>query len=183
MRIYVDIDGVTADLISEWLNRYNRDYNDMLFPTSIMDWGIEKYVKPECGMNIFTYLKDRNMYKRVEPIEDSLYYVHKLRQEGHEIIFLTDTPPEAGGVKFEWLNQHGFEVDRDHYIEISAKTRGLLSSGIFLDDNPKTVASIQDDGNFAILMKQPWNKFSEVDYIVESWADFYKLLKETILHE
>jgi 5'-nucleotidase len=183
MIIYVDVDGVTADLITEWLRRYNRDYNDDLTPQEILDWGIEKYVKPECGMNIFTYLRDRNLYNSVEPIEDALYFVHKLRKDGHNIIFVTDSPFEASGVKFQWLNQYGFEVDKDHYIEISANTRSLLAEGIFLDDNPKTVAAISDCGTVAILMRQPWNEWSEADYVAGSWAEFYKLVKETILRE
>ena len=40
LTIAVDVDDVVADLITEWLKRYNHDYNDTKTPADITQWAI-----------------------------------------------------------------------------------------------------------------------------------------------
>ena len=57
--IGVDVDEVVADLISEWLRRYNVKWNDTLKPEDIHGWAISDFVKPECGKAIYHLLSER----------------------------------------------------------------------------------------------------------------------------
>jgi len=179
MRIIVDIDSVTADLLPVWLARYNRDYKDDLMEHKLLSWSIHLYVKPECGMNIYVYLRDRNLYRDVKPVEDALYYVNKLRKDGHEIIFATSSPYQAMGEKFAWLNGNGFEVDEEHYVEGPKLSRSLIRGDLLLDDNLESCRKF-DVATLAfrsVVFDKPWNQ-GDHPYRVKSWADFYKLVKE-----
>ena len=53
MIVAVDIDDVIISLVPTWLHLYNKDYKDNLSKNDITDWQIDKFVKPECGINIY----------------------------------------------------------------------------------------------------------------------------------
>ena len=55
MIVAVDIDDVIISLVPTWLHLYNKDYKDNLSKNDITDWQIDKFVKPECGINIYNY--------------------------------------------------------------------------------------------------------------------------------
>jgi 5'(3')-deoxyribonucleotidase len=54
-RIAFDQDQVLADLLTEWVSRYNTEYNDNLRPEDIKNWNWHNLVKPECGKKIYNH--------------------------------------------------------------------------------------------------------------------------------
>jgi 5'(3')-deoxyribonucleotidase len=171
MIIFVDIDGVVADLHKVWFERYNRDYKDDLMEMRVLSWDLHQYVKIECGKNIYTYLLDRHLYDTVEPVEDAVYYINKLRRDGHRVVFVTTSPWETMGTKFEWLNKHGFEVSDNDYVE--AKQRRFLRGDILLDDN---LENCQEFHGYGAVYDKPWNQ-GKYPLRVKDWAEFYKYVK------
>src|SRR5690625_2202655 len=64
--ILCDVDGVVADLLTEWVRRYNAKYDDDLSPEDITEWEMHRNVKPECGTDIHNFLRMPNLYSMVE---------------------------------------------------------------------------------------------------------------------
>ena len=83
--VAIDVDGTIADLAEIWLARYNKDWNDNLKKKAWIEWGVDKFVKPECGIKIFDYLEDPTIYDDVLPIEGAKEGVDWLRQY-HRVI-------------------------------------------------------------------------------------------------
>ena len=58
LTVAVDVDDVCADLLTEWLYRYNLEYEDNLTVADVDRWDLSEQVKPECGKKIYNYLRD-----------------------------------------------------------------------------------------------------------------------------
>lgn len=170
--IYIDIDDVCANLMEQWLARYNQDYDDNLTAEQIVDWDTSKFVKPECGTKIFDYLSDRTLYDDVKPATGALEGVKVLREEGHRVIFLTAFVPKMSGRKFEWLETNGFAPEKHNYVESYDKS---IFIGDFLFDD--RYENVRDFKGLGVLKRRPWNsKFSYIPS-VNNWSEFLNTVK------
>jgi 5'-nucleotidase len=159
MIILLDVDGVCADLCTEWLNRYNRDYGDDVRVHQITEWEMEGFVKPECGSKIYQYLADPDLYDHVKPIFGAIHGVSRLHGMGHRIVYLTSSP--NGNMmksKYEWLKRYNF-LKYGHVISVtdhSVKT--LVQGDLMIDDYHVNL----DHANTAnvLLYDAPYNKNS-----------------------
>jgi len=158
MIIFIDVDDVVADLISAWLARYNKDWNDSLASDMITEWEISKFVKPECGDRIYEYLEDPALYDTVQPIAPSTAKaaLYRLRLLGHRIVFATTSVNGSAGRKLRWLYDYGFleksRIQKD-YIEVSDK--GLLYGDILIDDGYHNITTFK---GFPILFDRFHNR-------------------------
>lgn len=171
MIVFVDVDGVCADLGTEWLARYNHDYDDNLTIEQITGWDMVPHVRQECGERIYDYLRDPRIYDNVKPLPDAQMGVRVLRELGHDVIFATSTPPEVAGRKYYWLVENGFipapSLHPKDYIELSDKR--FLRGDILIDDGPHNVQSFVGCG---ILFDRPHNHyFTEWPMRARDWSD------------
>lgn len=161
MLVLVDVDGVCADLHTEWLRRYNRKYNDRLAYTDVKSWGIHEYVKPECGKKIFDILEEPDLYACTPIISGALEGVKALRDWGHRVVFVTayfNTP------KVEWLHNNGFLVEYPYndgrwntctdVAMLNDKQLLAHCADAIIDDRPENLTGFKNP----ILFNQPWNQ-------------------------
>jgi len=157
--VYVDMDGVVADLVSAWLRAYNEVYQDTLTIEQITRWEIDEFTKPACGRKIFDLLTPR-LYLGVQPIPDALAGVTALRDAGLRVVFATATGGGMADAKRSWLERHGFlapktggsRAPQRDLVFIADKR--LLGGGILLDDYPANLDGWDRDG---LLFAAPWN--------------------------
>lgn len=135
-KIGVDVDGVVADLYTEWLGRYNRDYDDKLTVDDLTVWGIHTLVKPECGTKIFDYLAHPDLYEKIEPIGGARSAVYYIRQNGDRPIFVTSNLRGMTDQKWDWLVRHGF-IKEGHYCDdlVVCHDKSLINVDILIDDS------------------------------------------------
>lgn len=177
LTVFVDVDGVAADLETAWLARYNEAYMDDLRPEDLGGWRMDDKVKPECGTKIYDYLEDPDLYDEVEPVEGALEGVDQLRRRGLHVVFATSSPNGSAGAKLRWLLKHGFlpaiRVGSTHpdYIEIHSK--GLLRGDILIDDGPH---NIQAFNGYAILFERFHNRDFEWPVRAKGWLAVTDLL-------
>jgi 5'(3')-deoxyribonucleotidase len=172
-----DVDGVVADLHTPWLKRYNKEYKDNLQAKDITHWEMQKFVKSQCT-NICKYL-DPTIYSEVLPIPGALKAVNIARKEGHRVIFVTSVLTIQAGMKFTWLNEHGFDVQRHDYVE--AKDKSLIKADLLIDDYEGNLETF--DGSRA-LFSQPWNQHINDFYRINEFNEDFNqhllnLLDET----
>lgn len=148
--ILCDVDDVVADLLGEWIRRYNRDWNDTLTRDDFTDWDCTKFVKPECGVRFYRYLDQAEIYSAVKPVEGSQAAIETLRSNGHRVVFVT------AGIhpgKYEWLRDYGFlKHPRDYVI---AADKSLIQGTALIDDRLSTMRDYT--GGRAILFGRPHN--------------------------
>lgn len=179
MNIFVDVDGTVADLLSEWLNLYNGDYDDTLTPEQITAWDMTKFVKPDCGVHIYDYLIRDDLYDSVQPIQGATEGVWALRNLlEHRIVYA------SSGIwcvaKFKWLERWGFEPGQFGKDFISVNDKSLLRGDLLIDDRDKNVIDFQ--GNLgktkAILFDAPYNQELNWYPRAKSWVDVFNFVKE-----
>lgn len=178
MIIFIDVDDVCADLMRAWLEAYNDQYGDCLTPEDITDWDISKFVKPECGKQIYRYLDSGDLYDVVEPIPNALEGVRLLREMGHHVVFASSGIGQAGR-KYDWLVDHGFLVPtwkKKDYV--GGYDKGLLRGDLLIDDGLHNVVSFQ---GLSILMRRPHNTKAEWPVVANSWADIIASLQNGLL--
>jgi 5'-nucleotidase len=149
--IACDVDGVLADIHTVWYARYNKDYNDTLKPRDVTEWEVDKFVKPECGLKIYDYLKDPTLYNEVLPYPGALDFINKLKKLGR-VVYATSSPIESYGRKFLWLKEHGFIKSQSDYFE--ARDKSLVRAYILIDDYQENLRHFI---GIKILFGQPWN--------------------------
>lgn len=178
MNLLIDIDGTVADLGTEWLGKYNLDYNDTLTNDDILNWNTHTFVKPECGTKIYDYLSLPDLYDNVKPIPGALEVIGQLRQEGHRIIYVTSGLYPA---KIEWLFKRGFMPDG--YIGwasspdfVIAHDKSLIRGDLLVDDKPENVYDFNPDTS--ILFDQPWNREAQYLTRARGWSDVYSIISE-----
>ena len=164
--IAFDVDDVLADLVTTWLNRYNKEYCDDLESEDIKAWDIEMFVKPECGKKIYDYI-DRTIYDEMPPIKNALKSVEIARNFGR-VIFVTNSIKHHGGAKYDWLEKNGFKPDSMDYVE--CRDKGLIIADVLIDDYQWNLERFRGNG---LLFTQPWNReiagFDRIDKFNEQF--------------
>ena len=160
--IGVDCDDVVINLVPNWVNMYNSDYNDNLNINNITEWKIDKFVK--CGNDIYDYIhptEEFNIYDYCEPVEGALEGIQALRTMGFRIIYVTAS--NRRDCKYDWLERHGFLDKRENFVHAYDKT--LINMDFLIDDRWENVQDFfKVPDKRAILFNQAWNTSKEDNY-------------------
>jgi len=171
--IAVDVDEVCADLLSEWLRRYNsrtnRFHEQRLLPEQITDWDLRQFVPKEDQSMIYSILHDEGLYDSIQPIEGARDAVWLLREQGFRVIFVTACVPGTTEAKRRWLNAWGFFAkgglsDKD-FCPVTDKS--LIRADYLVDDRYENVRDFEGQG---ILVNRAHNRhISGYDRIDGLW--------------
>lgn len=112
MRIGVDIDGVISDSYPLWLDELNRHYGKNIPFVDDYNMHLSFDVSPE-DMNEFFETNVERLLMRPEAISGAREGIESLRQEGHEIIYVT-----ARTLDQEELTAHWFELKGIYYNQV-----------------------------------------------------------------
>jgi len=191
--IALDIDGVVADLHSEWYRRYNEEYHDNLTRERVVTWNTHLYVKPECGKRIYDYLLDDDLYRSVQPIRGAAGGVAALRRLGHTVFFTTACGYAGGTMvdqKGEWLIRHGLVEKTYRRVPIEmvvVEDKCLVDADLLIDDRGETVAQwVNQKRRPAILFEYPHNQylldqqpsaFWSVCHRARDWREIIKIME------
>lgn len=162
MIIQFDLDGVLADLLTPWLEAYNKDFNDTLTPQDITDWNIRKFVKPEAHKTIYKYINKENFYKNVKPVDYYRDMLYSMLDEGVEVGICTSCNNNVTMMaeKLKWIKKHLPRVDRNNIMFVNNK--GRARGDVLIDDKPENIADFLKANKDAMgwLVDSPYNKES-----------------------
>lgn len=181
MIIACDVDGVIADINTEWLRRYNFDYDDNVQYDEITAWKMDKFVKPECGKKIFEYLHAPDFYDNVVPYPGALEGLWALREFGHEIVFVTYcVGPKMAAAKIQWMLDHNVIPSPSHVgmnDVILAKRKDMIRADMLIDDYDKNLEGFEGR---KLLFDQPWNRHDYELARVKGWGDVVRYVERVI---
>jgi len=164
IRFATDMDHVIADLLSEWLKRYNRDYNDNLKPSDVTMWNWHSLTKKECGKKIYDYLDDPSIFRSLPVIKDSQAVLYEMSKDC-EIVAIT-SPFNFENVlpKHQWLDEHFPFIKKDNRVYVGNKS--LIDCDYLLDDKNSNL----EQGNFIpLLFSAPHNKDEKRFTRIKDW--------------
>lgn len=174
-----DLDGVVIDLASSWMNQYNIDYDDHLTAEHILTYETHLYVKPECGMKIYDYLRIPSLYDHSYPVPGAIAGIKFLRDAGYRVIFPTTVQDGVMEGKYNWLKRYNvLPDDKDLFV---CRDKSLIKMDLLIDDYGKNIRLVDCPG---ILFDQPHIGYSKsypaLPYHAGNWEEVLGLV-ETIL--
>lgn len=191
--ILIDMDDVMADFSTEWLSRYNKDYNDNLTVEIFKSWNTAPTVKPECGVKIFDYFTVPGIYRHLKPKAGSQEVVAELIKLGAEVLVVTDSPKgcshgaenwrgsNPADDKRAWLTEHFPMISEDNVFICRKKWK--VEGDILIDDKPATIEKFEELGRKIIAMDMPYNRSMEVKLRAKTWEDVRDILMKEFYPE
>lgn len=164
--IAIDVDGVIADNMTQWLNLYNQEYNDVLNENDIQGWNIHMYVREECGTKIYRYLHESNFIHSMNMYPGTYNALYRLSGLYNVVIVTAQT----GSARIEWIRRH-LPFIRDAVI---AKDKTIVTTDIIVDDAVHNLE--KHPASFKILWTRPWNIHDTRFLRVQSWKELINLL-------
>lgn len=153
--VAVDVDEVVANLLGEWLRRYNVDYNDKLTVDECKEWDMDRVVKPECGKKIYDYLHDKRLYDYVLPIPGARDGVYRLLAAGYRVVYVSACAAGTERAKMDWLVRWDFLTEATRRKDfIAAYDKSLVLADYLFDDKPANVLTFKGK---ACLIRRPHN--------------------------
>jgi 5'-nucleotidase len=168
--IAVDVDDVCANLIGEWISRYNSQWGDNLLPENITDWELTKCVKPECGQRIYEILHEPDLYDNVYPMPGARNAVYELLAQGHRVVYVTACVQGTMDRKLDWLLRWDLLTKKNYRTDfIVAGDKSLVMANYLFDDRPLNVETFR--WGRGVLVSRPHNASSKHPLRVNSLAD------------
>lgn len=177
MIIGVDIDGCAVDVLSHWntylIGRYSMKPAYLGGKKKPYDLSEAFDIPSDCDP--FTFWRDANLYEGLKPIQGSITTLRALKDEGHEIVFVSQ------GKGFHFRNKYYF-IDKWFPFKdavILTKEKHYARVDVMVDDTYRVLDNMPDNV-LTIKFKDdtiqlPPNK---KHLFANSWEDVYKLIKE-----
>lgn len=191
--VWVDVDGVLADLVGAWLKRYNNVYNTNLRNEDITHYDISRFLVLDQAPLRFL-VEPPDIYTEVDPIPYSLEAIRTLKKHADEVLYVTTPNADLDTMgEFEqkayWLYKSGFEPSVSAAKErlCMVANRSYLRGDMLIDDRPRNIKhwlSFNPFG-FAVLFDQPWNhNFSASNsfFRLQGWQHIEELVEWVIRH-
>lgn len=170
--LLIDMDSVICDLMSEWHHRYNRDYGDNLTVDRLKCWHSEKYVKPECGMKIYDYLKEPGLFLELNPLPHAVEVLERLHTK-YDILIVTSSVSTAFAEKEMWVEKHLPFIGK--YNLIFSHRKNMIVGDLLFDDAPHNLMEFSSSGRVAVAMDYAYNRDINVPR-VKNWLEFEEFL-------
>ncbi|MBO5004714.1 MAG: nucleoside hydrolase [Clostridia bacterium] len=187
MRIGIDIDNCISNFDDTLLKEYLK-HDKELRNTGIINENPEYLRK---GMFDWTEEEERNFYnanienfaKKLKPLEDSSYYIKKLKEDGHEIYIITGrnngeyTNPNE--LTKEWLNKYDIVYDKlifTNAYDKHAKTEICLENNIdlMIEDSTRISFDLINSGIKVYTMNTRYNQKEQTVDRVSKWKEIYE---------
>lgn len=178
-KIGVDIDGTVVDTsVGLWfsylLSRYKLKEDTK--PWTKVPYNISEMFDIPKDCDPFAFWKDHNLYEGLIPIDGSVESLKKLKDEGHEIIFISQAKGWHHKSKYYFIDKwfpfkDGVILTKEkHLVRLDAM---VDDTNHVLDSMPENVLTIK----FREDTIQP--KAKRKHKLATDWKDVYNILTET----
>jgi len=175
-RVALDQDMVLANLNKKWLEVYNQRYDDDLQPEEILEWDIDKLVKPECGMKIYDIIKEPGFLLSLEPMHGSQVGVQFLVDSGCEVFMVTSPLHDQNCYfeKVEWMYKYFPMIPQENFV--LTRNKAIVNADYLVDDALHNIQAFHSppDLRIGIIFDYPWNRKlnAKIQYKrVKNWAE------------
>jgi uncharacterized HAD superfamily protein len=177
MKIGVDVDGVIANFVEEFINLIKEKYGkqisekDIIYHDLYQLLGISKEEALE--------LIDITLHRDLNIIDRSDKYINEL-SNFNEIYVLTARNIEVNITK-KWLKKHGIKYKKLILFKEGDKNFCETKLDVIIDDNLKEAIGFIGKCKKIIIYDHPWNKTLDIHNSfcrVKNWHEIYEMLSK-----
>lgn len=188
MRIGIDIDDTIANT-EEYIFSVAKDYIESVLKRKFEYYPEEKsYHKMyNCSRkDIYSFMRHfskKQLLSNVTPFSNAKKIINMLKEEGHEIYFITSRNRTLAWDIFNltenWLKKYNFNYDKLIVgIRKKGKTCKKNKIDLFIDDNPNQCLDVSMY-NIPVLMYDAINNKNNNEFKrVYDWNEIYKIVEE-----
>lgn len=192
--ILVDMDDVLAKFDQHLLNLYNAKYNDNVTPLDMFDWDMTKYVKKECGNDIFELMRTPGFFRQLEVKDYAVEVITRLVGKNFNILIVSDSPKGYGFEDYEknhtyvsnpaddkrdWIQAHFPMIPQSNIFLGSQKY--YVRGDVLIDDKPDTFLKFEKLGLECLLMDRPYNQHINTDKRVKNLLEAEEMIYRMFL--
>lgn len=156
MILGVDVDDTVADFTTEWVRRYNIEYNDKQTNDDVKGWNVEEYLYKATRNQLFNLLRAPDFYKHVSPLRGARDGIYRLLSLGHRVVYVTSCVEGTMDQKRQWLLDWGFLTPQNSHRDfIAATDKSLINVDVLFDDR---VSTVEEFPGCAFLISSPANR-------------------------
>jgi uncharacterized HAD superfamily protein len=177
MNIGIDIDGVIANFVEEFIKIVKEKYHvnisesDIIYHDLYQVLGISKL---ETGKLI-----DETLHRNLNIITDADKYINLLA-ENNEIYILTARNIDKN-ITEKWLKNHKIKFNDLIIFKEGDKNFCEKKLDVIIDDNLKEAIGFFEKCGKILIFDHPWNRSLNINnsfYRVKSWHEIYNLLSK-----
>jgi len=137
-------------------------------------------------------VNEMRLFKNLPRLEEDNYLLTRMLYNHFtdlKLYFITARDPDPLPVAdtYYWVNNNGYEYDEVFHIENKASFCSYMGINLMIEDEPRQIIPLYQNGVNVIIMNQPWN-----DHIEEvknkpvqlrrayNWQDVFSLCKEIL---
>lgn len=164
-RVFIDMDGVLADLILDWLTIYREKGGIQIFPEDIKAWDCPEIPQEHRAM-FFDILGTPDLFANLTPINRAVEAMRFICKYFPRTYIVTSSPnkhPNVVSDKVRWVQKHLPFMAHDHFISATHKYLLATPDSVLVDDSPKNVTEFIKAGGQAICIDYPYNRDIDPD--------------------
>lgn len=191
MRIGIDIDNCISNFDDTLLKEYLK-HDKELRNTGIINKNPEYLRKgmfdwTEGEENSFYDANIENFARKLKPIEDSSYYIKRLKEDGHEIYIITGRNngeyKDPYELTKEWLNKYDIIYDKlifTNAYDKHAKSEVCLENNIdlMIEDSTRISLDLINNGIKVYTMNTRYNQKEQTLDRVSKWKEIYEKISK-----
>lgn len=155
--IYIDLDGMAANLLKKLIGFYNEEHGTNIAPESA--WDHHHSTHALVADSLDNYLERDRVFCDLDPMPGFTEALPELQDIGHVIIASSPSRnPDSATDKTRWVLDRFPSIDRKDVILI--KRKYLLRGEVWLEDWPTNIAEIRktNPNSFMGSISYPYNK-------------------------
>jgi 5'-nucleotidase len=170
--VLCDLDGIVANLLGEWLKRYNEEYKASLTVDQITHFNIHKCVP--IGQEMYKYIRSPGIYSVLEPLPGAIEALKELNNTTDLLILTTPSnAPESATEKIFWCRKYLPFLHRKQ-IMLAAR-KDLVYGHYLIDDSPEHLEKWKYAWcNTTLTIDYPYNRGIHVDVRAKDYNDTAK---------
>jgi 5'-nucleotidase len=170
-RIAIDMDEVSADTITHYLNFYNAEFERKLTKEHLYGKRLFEVVEEAHLARATEYFQMASFFEGIPVMPDSPEVIRELMQRYE--VFITSAAMEVPcsfTAKFEWLQRHFPFIPASNVVFCGDKS--IVAADYLIDDNPRQFERFRGEG---ILFTAPHNVHETAYRRVDNWKQVREL--------
>lgn len=183
--IVSDIDSTLADILTPWLDWYNKLSGDSLRPSDVKSWQLRDCVQPEFADRMDDFLLTRP-FRDLQPYPGAVEAIREWHEAGHDIQIVTWSSLDTDNNHFDkaqWFKRTFPFLDTGQLAFINRRYR--IPADIFIDDKPKAILAYAEKWPDATIwgLGHPYtravaDKMDACPAVDDAWPYFMRRLLE-----
>lgn len=176
--VLVDLDSVTYDLTTPWLDWYNREAGDNKTMADITEWEWG-FVKPGWEKKIYEFLHIEGMFFNLAPFPGAGEALRAVHDMGIKQLFASTVSTKTGAYEKQMAVERDFPFIGKKRVLVTGGEKAFKGDVLF-DDGPHNRDAFDGISVRVDLQGSPYTQLGRSDLSMTNWSQYPKLVLEAM---